>query len=175
MKNVIEDETIRWVFVGGKGGVGKTTTSSSIGVSFERNGLKTLLVSTDPAHNLSDAFGQKISSGTEPTKINGYNSLYAMEVNATEAAEEFIGRISSAQAEHMNNNNNTSGGNGQDGGDGDDGPANMLSKLLPPDTLRQLVASIPGIDEAVSFMQIVKLERSMSFDRIVFDLSLIHI
>lgn len=166
LKNVIDDDNIHWVFVGGKGGVGKTTSSSSIGVSFERKGFKTLLVSTDPAHNLSDAFGQKISSGTEPTKINGYSSLFAMEVNATEAAEEFVMRIST-EAQTATN----SGGGGDDGdGDGDEaGAMNMISKLLPPDTLRQLVSSIPGIDEAVSFMQIVKLAKSMSFDRIVFD------
>lgn len=150
LNNVLEDGKLRWVFVGGKGGVGKTTTSSSIGVAFQKKGMKTLLVSTDPAHNLSDAFGQKVSSGMEPTKINGYSSLFAMEVNATEAAEELMTRI--ATRTEMG---------GED--------TAMLSELLPTDTLRQLVASIPGIDEAVSFMQIVKLARSMSFDRIVFD------
>lgn len=152
LNNLLTDETLRWVFVGGKGGVGKTTTSSSVGVAFEKKGLKVLLVSTDPAHNLSDAFGQKISSGTEPTKIEGYTSLYGMEVDASEAAEEFISKVEArALAER-----------GSEEG-------NMLSEMLPTDSLRQLLSSIPGVDEAVSFMQIVKLARSMSFDKIVFD------
>lgn len=161
LKNVLDDKNLKWCFVGGKGGVGKTTTSSSIGVAFEKKGFKTLLVSTDPAHNLSDAFGQKISSGTEPTKINGYSSLFAMEVNATEAAENFLTKITASQV----GSNNM----GMEDGEEDDEANNILSELLPPDTLRQIISSIPGVDEAVSFMQIVKLARSMSFDRIVFD------
>lgn len=151
LKNVVEDPNLKWVFVGGKGGVGKTTTSSSIGVTFEKLGHKVLLVSTDPAHNLSDAFGQKISSGTEPTKIDGYNSLFAMEVNATEAAEEFVSKLNARMDRGSSEENN------------------LLAELLPADGIQQLFASIPGIDETVSFMQIVRLARSMSFDRVVFD------
>lgn len=165
LNNIILDTSLRWVFVGGKGGVGKTTTSSAVGVAFEEKGFKTLLVSTDPAHNLSDAFGQKISSGTEPTKISGYTSLFALEVNATEAAEEFITKVTASRNDLSSNSSVVS----------EDFPTerpntnDMLSDLLPADTLRQLISSIPGVDEAVSFMQIVKLARSMSFDRIVFD------
>lgn len=148
LKNIVGDDNLRWIFVGGKGGVGKTTTSSSIGVAFDRAGKKVLLVSTDPAHNLSDAFGQKISSGTDPTKIVGYHGLYALEVNATEAAEGFVTQLSeSAQ------------GLGSNG----------ASDILSAETLRQLLSSVPGIDEAVSFSQIAKLAKNLDFDRIVFD------
>ncbi|MDW5299632.1 MAG: ArsA-related P-loop ATPase, partial [Sedimentibacter sp.] len=42
------------IFFGGKGGVGKTTCSASYAVFSAKSGLKTLLVSTDPAHSTSD-------------------------------------------------------------------------------------------------------------------------
>lgn len=49
------------IFVGGKGGVGKTTTAAALAVRFAADNQRTLLISTDPAHSLGDIFKTQLS------------------------------------------------------------------------------------------------------------------
>ncbi|MGL5316379.1 MAG: TRC40/GET3/ArsA family transport-energizing ATPase, partial [Peptostreptococcaceae bacterium] len=77
----------QFLFFSGKGGVGKTSMACTTGVYNAEKGLKTLIVTTDPAANLSDVFEQEI--GHKITKINNIENLYAMEIDPDEATNEY--------------------------------------------------------------------------------------
>ena len=76
-----------YVFVSGKGGVGKTSMACTAAVHYADNGRKTLIVTTDPASNLADVFEQSI--GHHVTPIAGVPNLWAMEIDPDEATREY--------------------------------------------------------------------------------------
>lgn len=77
----------KFYFYSGKGGVGKTTMSAASAVYFASQGKKTLIITTDPASNLTDVFEQKI--GHKITPIKGIKNLFAMELDPDKATEEY--------------------------------------------------------------------------------------
>ena len=75
-----------FVLYGGKGGVGKTTMAAATALASARDGTPTLVVSTDPAHSLSDTFQTDVPS--QPARIREDVPLYGVEIDPEQAVEE---------------------------------------------------------------------------------------
>ncbi|RAX58386.1 hypothetical protein CCZ01_02930 [Helicobacter monodelphidis] len=80
------------VFIGGKGGVGKSTLASAFATFTASQNKKTLLVSTDPAHNLKDIFTFKPS----PTAIQIDKNLFILEIDPFKEVQEYVDSVATA-------------------------------------------------------------------------------
>ena len=151
----------KYYMVGGKGGVGKTSLSSSLAVKFATAGHHTLLVSTDPAHSLSDSLAQDVTGGL-PVAVEGTDGmLYAMEVDPDQAKAEFAAFAKQADVSAGAKDFMSSVGLG--------GLADQLGDLKLGELLD---TPPPGLDEAIAIakvVQFIKDEKYAKFTRIVFD------
>jgi arsenite-transporting ATPase len=133
-----------YVLYGGKGGVGKTTMAAATGLASAAQGTRTLVVSTDPAHSLSDVFG--VAVPPEPTRLRPDLPLYGVEIDPDEA-------MADAQA--------VFGGEGQS-------PLGGMSEMLGEDA-DPMAGGMPGADEAAAVQQLLALLDDDRFDRVVVD------
>jgi arsenite-transporting ATPase len=139
------DPSLKLILFGGKGGVGKTTCASSAGLYLANHNQKALLISTDPAHSLSDSLGTKI--GDEIKQIEGIHQLSAIEVSAEKALSNF-------KVEY------------------EDELRRLLdtSTYLDGEDIDSILAlPIPGIDEVTGFKAIVDFIEEGKFDHYIVD------
>ncbi|KAK6926747.1 Anion-transporting ATPase-like domain, partial [Dillenia turbinata] len=147
----------KYYMIGGKGGVGKTSCAASLAVKFANHGHPTMVVSTDPAHSLSDSFDQDLTGGNL-IPVQGLDSpLYALEINPERTREEFRTRSN------------------LDGGSGfkdvmDSMGFGMLADQLGDLKLGELLDTPPpGLDEAIAISKFLESKEYNMFTRVVFD------
>ena len=140
IQNILEQDELKWIFVGGKGGVGKTSVSCSLAIQLAQIRKSVLLISTDPAHNISDSFEQQFSR--TPTLVNGFDNLMAMEVDSKPPDEGIDQIFEDPTAESA------------------DFFRNITSNLM---------GNLPGIDELISLTKIVRITETQHFDTVIFD------
>jgi arsenite-transporting ATPase len=148
--DLVAQQTSRKItIIGGKGGVGKSTMSAATAVRFADQGETTLIISTDPAHSLSDAFDQDVGGGS-PVPVLSVDNLYAMEINPEQMKTSLRMLPDSEKLQMMS---------GMDMGLED---FDSLFETLPP-----------GFDEAIALVEIMKLIQGdpafAKFSRVVID------
>lgn len=173
-----------YVLYGGKGGVGKTTMAASTALDSAQRGVRTLVVSTDPAHSLSDTYETDIPA--KPTRIRDEVPLYAAEIDPEAALED-------ADTIFSQGSDDSAGSAGQEATDGFDsdeagfgtgssdsadgpfgdpgGPMGGMGELLggesPMDAM--LGGNMPGSDEAAAVQLLLEYMDDDRFDRVVVD------
>ncbi len=135
---------LKLIIFGGKGGVGKTSCAIATALALAEN-FKTLLISTDPAHSVSDCLDQQI--GFKVVKVNHTAKLWAIEVVADEALSEFKTEHKSELKKLLETSTN----------------------LDNTDIDEMLALSIPGIDEVMSFKTIIDFIEEGQFEKYVVD------
>jgi arsenite-transporting ATPase len=130
----------RTILCTGKGGVGKTTVAAATAQRCAAAGLRTLVLSTDPAHSLSDVMETDLSS--RPTRVSP--GLDGQEVQAQEEAERHWEAVSLWLGEML------------------------FDRGVDPIAAEELTVP-PGLDELFSLLQIKAHHDSGAYDAIVVD------
>lgn len=144
LSGIVERGT-RFIIFGGKGGVGKTTCSSAAAIHLAQRGCRTLLISVDPAHSLSDGLGQDL--GDEARKVRGVEGLEAVEIDPAQSFRRFQEEFGEALREVLRSG----------------------TYLDEEDVSDVLSLTVPGLDEAMGLKRIVDLMEAEAYDRYVLD------
>ncbi|HET8817513.1 MAG TPA: ArsA family ATPase [Pseudidiomarina sp.] len=136
--------TQKVVFIGGKGGVGKTTIASALALRCQQAGERVLIVSTDPAHSLADAFAQPIGD----TIITLMPGLDALEIDPDREVVAHIERVTQSMKKFTR--------------------PDMFAEI---ERQMRLTQQSPGAQEAALLERIATLidEAPQQYDRVIFD------
>jgi len=158
----LKEPALKLILFGGKGGVGKTTCASSTAL-YLAGEFKTLLISTDPAHSVSDSLEQEI--GPDITKVKGgpygtyaggegvitrvraVENLSALEINAEKALADFKVQYGSQIRGILDTSSNL-----------DEEDIDSLFDL-----------SVPGLDELMGLKTILDVVEEGKFEKYVVD------
>jgi len=138
-------DNTQFIFFSGKGGVGKTTMACATAVHYAEAGLKTLIITTDPASNLADVFEKEIGHKIIPI---GIPNLSAMEIDPDKATEEYRERILAPMREVM--------------------PVDVL-QVLEEQFNSPCTTEIASFDRFVEFLAGESSNNGEKFDVVVFD------
>ncbi|HWI51036.1 MAG TPA: TRC40/GET3/ArsA family transport-energizing ATPase [Symbiobacteriaceae bacterium] len=139
---------LRFVFTGGKGGVGKTVTAACLATRFAQEGKKTLVASLNPVHSLTSVFGQNLSGG-KFKQVDGIPNLWAVEVDASDVVGRYRDNIAVRVREFLKYAD------------------------IPVDSgpFVDIAVTNPAFEESAMFDKMIDimLNEAKDFDRIVFD------
>ncbi len=131
---------MRIILFTGKGGVGKTTIAASTAIKTAREGKKTLIISTDPAHSLSDALDTKLTP--EPTEIE--SNLWCMEFDVYYSMKKYWGSMQEMMKA-------------------------IFKFQGVKDVVAEELSVLPGMEEAAAFLWLEKFYREKTYDVIIID------
>jgi arsenite-transporting ATPase len=131
---------MRIILFTGKGGVGKTTVASATALRIAASARKTLLMSTDPAHSVADAFGTEL--GSEPTEVA--RNLWAEQIDPQQRLEENWREIQ-------------------------DHAVNVLQWAGLAEVEAEELSVIPGLDEIFSLADVKRHHDEGPYDAVIVD------
>lgn len=131
---------MRIILYTGKGGVGKTSVAAATAVRSAEQGLKTLVISTDPAHSLGDSFDMKL--GSELVEID--KNLWAQEIDAIHEVEEGWGKVQQYLTE-------------------------LFTSKAVKDITTEELTMFPGMEDLLSLLKVLKYYKEGRFDAIIID------
>ncbi len=137
---------LKLILFGGKGGVGKTSCATATAIELAKK-HKTLLISTDPAHSVSDCLSQPIGNGIHV--VEGVENLWATEILAEQVYADFKKKNEQQLKDLFKTSTN-----------------------LDPDDIDDILKlSVPGIDEVMSLKVIIDLIEEGRFEKFVVDMA----
>ena len=152
-----------YVLYGGKGGVGKTTMAAATALTSAAGNAATLVVSTDPAHSLSDTLNTEVPA--RPTRIRDEIPLWAAEIDPDDAMDEGVFGADDDPLGGMGDLGDQLGPMGDmlgGMGDSEDDEGGLGAML-------GMGGSMPGADEAAAMRQLLEYLDDPRFDRVIVD------